>query len=132
MPNKYSQNSQDNLDSCHWKLRPIFIEALQVMDNAILEGHRGQERQDELFANGKSRVGFPYSKHNTIPSEAVDAIPSPVDWEDERRMIYFAGIVKGIAHRRGVKIRWGGDWDQDTQVKDNKFNDLVHFELIGD
>ena len=30
----------------------------------------------------------------------------------------------------GVEIRWGGDWDSDTQVKDNKFDDLVHFELI--
>jgi len=29
----------------------------------------------------------------------------------------------------GLKIRWGGDWDMDTQTKDNKFDDLVHFEL---
>jgi len=29
----------------------------------------------------------------------------------------------------GMKIRWGGDWDMDTQTKDNKFDDLVHFEL---
>ena len=28
-----------------------------------------------------------------------------------------------------LKIRWGGDWDMDTQTKDNKFDDLVHFEL---
>jgi len=28
-----------------------------------------------------------------------------------------------------MKIRWGGDWDMDTQTKDNKFDDLVHFEL---
>ena len=30
----------------------------------------------------------------------------------------------------GIKIRWGGDWDSDTQVNDNKFDDLVHFEEI--
>ena len=29
----------------------------------------------------------------------------------------------------GLKIRWGGDWDMDTQVKDNNFDDLPHFEI---
>jgi len=29
----------------------------------------------------------------------------------------------------GFKIRWGGDWDMDTHTKDNKFDDLVHFEM---
>jgi hypothetical protein len=31
-----------------------------------------------------------------------------------------------------LKLRWGGDWDMDTEVKDNKFDDLVHFELVGE
>jgi peptidoglycan L-alanyl-D-glutamate endopeptidase CwlK len=35
----------------------------------------------------------------------------------------------GVASQMGLKIRWGGDWDMDTQTKDNKFDDLVHFEL---
>ena len=38
--------------------------------------------------------------------------------------LYIAGKMK---HR----IRWGGDWDGDTDVKDQKFMDLPHFELIG-
>ena len=29
-----------------------------------------------------------------------------------------------------IKLRWGGDWDMDWEVGDNRFNDLVHFELI--
>jgi hypothetical protein len=28
-----------------------------------------------------------------------------------------------------LKIRWGGDWDMYTKTKDNKFDDLVHFEI---
>jgi len=35
----------------------------------------------------------------------------------------------GVASQMGIKIRWGGDWDSDGSVCDNKFNDLVHFEL---
>jgi hypothetical protein len=29
----------------------------------------------------------------------------------------------------GINLRWGGDWDQDWEVKDNKFDDFPHFEL---
>ena len=29
----------------------------------------------------------------------------------------------------GVNLRWGGDWDQDFEVQDNKFDDFPHFEI---
>jgi hypothetical protein len=29
----------------------------------------------------------------------------------------------------GIELRWGGDWDQDFEVKDNRFDDFPHFEL---
>jgi len=48
---------------------------------------------------------------------------------DRERFTYFAGYVVGIAYQMGLKIRWGGDWDMDTQVKDNNFDDLPHFEI---
>jgi len=32
--------------------------------------------------------------------------------------------------RMGVDLRWGGDWDSDTEVRDNSFDDLVHFEIV--
>ena len=36
----------------------------------------------------------------------------------------------GVASQMGIKIRWGGDWDRDTDLSDNRFNDLPHFELM--
>ena len=30
----------------------------------------------------------------------------------------------------GIDLRWGGDWDRDTEVRDNTFDDLVHFEIV--
>lgn len=36
------------------------------------------------------------------------------------------------AHKLGVRITWGGDWDGDKSFKDNKFNDLPHFEYRGE
>ena len=66
---------------------------------------------------------------NANPSRAVDVAPYPIDWSDRERFTYFAGFVKGIASQMGIDIIWGGDWDNDTDLKDNGFDDLVHFEL---
>ncbi len=44
------------------------------------------------------------------------------------RFYYFAGFVMGTAAAMGVRLRWGGDWDGDTELDDQKFRDLVHFE----
>ena len=98
-------------------------------DCSILIGHRGEEAQNKAFDEGKSKVRYPKGKHNSKPSTAVDVAPYPIDWEDRERFIYFAGLVKGIALEMGISLRWGGDWNNDTQLSDNKFDDLVHFEL---
>ena len=39
------------------------------------------------------------------------------------------GMIRGIGKQLGVKIRWGGDWDSDGEIKDNNFDDLVHVEI---
>ena len=38
----------------------------------------------------------------------------------------------GVGASMGVAIRWGGDWDKDNELKDNGFDDLMHFELIDE
>ena len=40
------------------------------------------------------------------------------------------GMIKGIAKEKGIKIRWGGDWDSDGEVLDQTFMDLVHIEVL--
>ena len=60
---------------------------------------------------------------------ALDVCPYPIDWNDKDRFYNFAGLVKGIAISMDIKIRWGGDWDGDNDLKDQTFFDLPHFEL---
>ncbi len=36
----------------------------------------------------------------------------------------------GIASQMGTPLRWGGDWDGDTELRDQKFVDLPHFEVL--
>lgn len=129
MPN-YSRKSSEKLGTCDDRLQLIFNEVIKQFDCSILQGHRGEEEQNEKYRNGLSKVQYPNSKHNSLPSLAVDVAPYPIDWNDRERFCYFAGYVKGIASSLGIKLRWGGDWDRDTQVKDNNFDDLPHFELV--
>jgi len=126
---KFGTTSQERLYSCHSDLIRLFEAVVVRFDCTVLEGHRGKEKQDNYYKGGKSKVQWPDGKHNSYPSEAVDVVPYPVDWQDRERFHYFGGFVLGMATAMGIKIRWGGDWDMDTQVKDNKFDDLPHFEL---
>ncbi len=125
----FSAKSQAKLATCHPDLQRVFNEVVKHFDCTIVEGHRGKEDQDRYYAQGKSKVKYPNGKHNKEPSLAVDVIPYPVDWNARERFCYFAGFVKGVAKMMGVNIRWGGDWDSDTELADNQFDDLPHFEL---
>ena len=128
---RFGKRSISRLKTCDQKLQELFYEVVKHFDCSIIEGHRGEERQNKAFADGKSKVKYPNGKHNQNPSIAVDVAPYPIDWSDRDRFHYFGGFVVGVAKEMGMNIRWGGDWNQDTHTKDNKFDDLVHFEIKG-
>ena len=127
---KFGNTSKRRLATCDEDLQELFQEVVKFFDCSILEGHRGEETQNKYFDEGKSQVKWPDGKHNSSPSTALDVAPYPIDWDDTDRFYYFAGFVKGVAFNIGIPIRWGGDWDDDTDVKETKFKDLVHFELM--
>lgn len=64
----------------------------------------------------------------------MDVAPYPVSWAETpanmERFAYLAGVVMTTAARLGVKLRWGGDWDQDGDTRDETFRDRPHFELV--
>ena len=126
---KFGKKSMSKLETCHEDLQQLFYQVIKQFDCSVLEGHRGEETQNKYFDEGKSQVKWPNGKHNSSPSTALDVAPYPIDWDDTDRFYYIAGFVKGIAFKMGIPIRWGGDWDDDTDVKETKFKDLVHFEL---
>ena len=127
---EYSEKSKARLATCHPLLQTVFGVVIQAFDNTILCGHRGKEAQDVAFNDGHSKVKWPDSRHNSEPSMAVDAAPYPVDWKNIKRFYYFGGFVMGVAFALGIrKLRWGGDWDGDTILDDQTFNDLPHLEL---
>lgn len=129
MPN-LSEKSLARLATCDERLQIICREAIKIYDFTILCGHRGEEEQEKLFLSGQTKLHYPLSKHNSYPSQAVDIVPYPVDWNDAGRFKLLAGIMFGIAHSHNIKLRWGGDWDGDWDMNDQKFYDLPHFELV--
>ena len=126
---KFGNKSKRELKTCDERLQKVFNEVIKYVDCSVLEGNRPEWRQNELYEEGKTKVKFPMGRHNSRPSRAVDVTPYPVDWDDRERQTLFAGFVLGVARNMGIKLRWGGDWDQDFQVSDNRFDDFPHFEI---
>jgi len=125
----FGKTSKKRLSTCDSKLQKVFNEVIKHVDCSILEGHRDKDRQNKLYEEGKTKVKYPNGRHNRQPSSAVDVTPYPVDWKDRERQTLFAGFVIGVASQMNINLRWGGDWDQDFQVVDNRFDDFPHFEL---
>tara|TARA_R100000995_G_scaffold66492_1_gene35256 strand:+ start:1969 stop:2358 length:390 start_codon:yes stop_codon:yes gene_type:complete len=126
---KFGKKSKMVLSTCEDDLQKVFNEVIKHVDCSVIEGHRSEKRQNELFKKGFTKVKYPNGRHNSYPSRAVDVVPYPIDWEDRERFHLFAGFVLATARSMGITLRWGGDWNMNFQVDDNKFDDFPHFEL---
>lgn len=124
----YSKSSKSKLETCDPRLQDIFNEVIQIIDHTIVCGHRGEKDQNEAYQDGKSKLPWPKGKHNKNPSLAVDVAPYPVNWNDHTMFYLLAGVILGVAHKKGIPLRWGGMWDG-LQGGKSKFQDLGHFEI---
>lgn len=139
---KFSRTSLRKLRTTHIDLQTLFQVVVKFFDCTIVSGNRTTDEQQVLYAKGRTALGGIITYKDGIIKKsrhqgglAADVIPYPIEWSDHNRMRYFAGFVMGIAKilkEQGIinsEIRWGGDWDSDTQLADNTFQDLVHFEI---
>lgn len=118
----FSKRSRDRLRTCRPELQDLFNEVVKEFDCTILCGHRDADEQHSAVVKGFSKVDWPNSKHNTLPSCAVDVAPYPIDWEDIERFNRFAAFVKQTAERMGIEVRWGGNF--------KSFYDGPHWEVV--
>jgi len=137
----FGRTSRARLDTAHHALQKLFYEVVKEFDCTIIEGHRSEEKQLEMYKQGRSKLKPPHSKHNSSPSMAVDVAPWPLVWpskskrpktfaKDLGRFYMFVGYVRAKAEDMGIEIRCGADWDGDWEVNDQNFDDLPHFELV--
>lgn len=124
---KLSKRSTINLSQTHTDLQILFHEVIKERDIAVICGHRGEKEQNEAYEKNFSKLKFPLSKHNKLPSLAVDVVPYPIDWTNIDRFEELGEFVlmkaKELKEAGKIKsnITWGGNW--------KKFTDYPHYEI---
>ena len=138
---KFGKRSIDNLNGVHPKLVKILTEAIKnsPVDFTIVEGVRTTIRQQELYAQGRTKKGpiVTYAdgvkkKSNHQPKadglgHAIDLYPFyngqvQVTHKDViPNLKKIAAHIKKVAKDLGIPITWGGDW--------KKPYDPPHFQL---
>lgn len=131
----FGRASRARLDTVHPTLRTFALELSKRIDAGALGpyvldisvpkdgGWRGEEAQEDAFKRGASKLHWPDSKHNHTEngqplSLAVDLVPYPIEWSDDRQELMLRGFALALAHEMGLKLRTIA-WD------------LPHFELIA-
>lgn len=134
---KFGNRSEENLVNVHSDLIQVCRFVIEAYDFTVLCGYRGEAEQNAAYPK-YTKVKFPNSKHNRIPSEAVDIIPydpilkAIVPWDACEEMAILAGHILMSAYAFGIKIRWGHDWNCNGILWDEKgkLADRPHFELL--
>ncbi len=130
----WGAKSKARLATCHPVLALLFNRVIArddlPTDIAVTAGHRGETEQNAAFASRNSKLRWPNSKHNKVPSLAVDVVPifagKPTwDWShyhplaDAVKAEWAAMQAEGLTE--GYTLSWGGDWAS--------FKDGPHWEL---
>jgi len=125
---RFSKTSLSRLETCHEMLQELCHEAIKDIDFVVVCGHRGEADQNRAWAEGKSKLKYPHSKHNKTPSHAVDLAPcnivdskTIIDWNDAKAFKVLAMYLINQANTKGYPLEWGGLW--------SKFKDLPHYQI---
>lgn len=124
---KFSLRSKERLATCHKDIQVVLNHLIEYIDFSIICGHRGKKDQDKAYAEGKSKLKYPESAHNSLPSKAVDITPYPLNWEDIgafKRLNGAFTVVAEYLYKTGqIKSRfeWGGSW--------KKLKDYPHYQI---
>lgn len=101
------------------KALAVLMMQKQLMDFAVICGHRNESEQNAAFYKGKSKLRFPYSKHNSLPARAYDRVPYPIplnaakDWDDKSPLWdQLAALEQQCAKELGIEIVNSIPWDR--------------------
>ena len=137
----FSKRSLTNLKKVHPDLVKIMKEAIKdsPVDFTITEGLRTTKRQQDLYAQGRTKPGIKVTQKNGTTNKsnhqakadgyghAVDLYPyynGSVQVQDKEvvpKLKLIAVHIKAVAKCMKLNITWGGDWKTPY--------DPPHFEL---
>lgn len=116
--------SLKRLKECDPRLVKLIMRVDELYPCHVICGHRGEADQNKAFAEKKSKLKFPNSKHNSTPSKAVDVVPGTgkvIPWADLKPWEILCHTIEQAADEQGLKIRLGRDFS---------FKDWPHCELV--
>ncbi|ANH80918.1 hypothetical protein A8C56_07930 [Niabella ginsenosidivorans] len=135
----FSTRSSNNLKGIHPRLVRVLNAAIKTtpVDFIIVEGVRSLSRQQQLYAQGRTKPGPVVTYADGIKSRsnhqvhkdgygyAVDLYPfinGRVELNADKELKIIAAHIKQTAAGMDIKITWGGDWKRPF--------DPPHFELM--
>lgn len=101
----------------------------------VVEGLRTKERQEQLYAQGRTKPGPKVTwtmKSKHLDGRAVDLAPlidGAIDWNDLKKFDQIAAAMIEAGKEVGVLVRWGADWDMDGLPRERGESDSPHFEI---
>ena len=123
---KWGKASKDRLATCDKRLQDLANMMLErsEFDLTVTCGYRTKDEQEEAFKNGKSKAHYGQSKHNLFPSQAIDIVPLPINWDSkDPRWTEMALNAMWCAGKLGIEITWGGSF--------KSIKDCPHIQLKG-
>lgn len=139
---KFSTTSEKRLLTCHQDIQAICHYAIQIIDFSVVSGLRTADEQLELFKRGRTLIEGKWiitsvakvitykdglkSKSRHQSGNAIDIIPYPSGYQNERRIFELAGVIKGVAFllRKYGAVTYDIDWGYDLWNWDQN-----HFQL---
>ncbi len=141
----YGTASRAKLDMAHDEIVLVMTEALKMtppaIDITIVWTYRNKTQQNGIDPRFTTKR-WPESYHNAEDddgepcSDACDWAPyitlrsgkKGIPWTDVKMFSYVAGIIQAAAHKLGIEITWGGDFDRDGSTEDQTLADVGHIQ----
>lgn len=125
---RWGKKSLENLSQAHTILQHLADKALDIskQDLKVICAFRGEAEQNKAYEEGKSKLKWPKSLHNSRPSLAIDVVPLPLDWNN---IAAFEEMVECFEEAwylldkditKGWVLQCGADFS---------FNDYPHFQI---
>lgn len=122
-----STRSLGKLQGLDPRLINVIQRAINItsIDFTVIEGLRTYERQQELFAERKTRTLK--SKHLT--GHAVDVLPVGADWSKPQQWLPVLNAIKYAADELDINLRFGYTWSNSPDAPEASFLDAPHVEI---
>lgn len=126
----------DQCEGCNQRLKQVDIRLVDFFswakekhpDLHIAQAWRGEDAQNQYYAEGKTRAKWPHSPHNHMSNGAPCSRAIDVFQMDEKgEAIFdddFCRHLYGQAMNQGFPIQWGGNF--------KSIFDGDHFELLDE